>query len=198
MIPDELEALVLADSVGALDSDEQVELQARLNALTPKQRSEVARLYDAATAVALSVPPSEPPAHARERLLGAARKPTTYTMWAADAAAWIDTGVSGIRARVLAVDKTRSLVTLMIRAEPGAVYPSHKHHGPEECFVISGSVVIDGRVLRAGDFHHADEDSEHGEITTTEGAEVLLVGAIDDYLPAAAAPADQSGRSLDR
>ena len=71
----------------------------------------------------------------------------------------------------------------MIRAEPGAVYPSHKHHGAEECFVISGSVVIDGRVLRAGDFHHADEDSDHGEITTTEGADVLLVGAVEDYLP---------------
>ena len=197
MIPDELEALVLADSVGALDPDERVELQARLDALTPEQRSEVARLYDAATAVALSVPPLEPPAHVRERVLAAARKPSTYTVWAADAA-WIDTGLPGIRARVLAVDKARSLVTLVIRAEPGAVYPSHKHHGPEECFVISGSVVIDGRVLRAGDFHHADEDSDHGEITTTEGAEVLIVGAIEDYLPAAAAPADESGRSLDR
>ena len=104
-------------------------------------------------------------------------------MWAAEAA-WIDTGLRGIRARILSVDKARSLVTLVIRAEPGAVYPSHKHHGPEECFVISGSIVIGGRVLRAGDFHHADEDSVHGEITTTEGAEVLLVGAIDDYLPA--------------
>ena len=165
--------------------------------LTPKQRSEVSRLYDAATAVALSVPQSEPPANARARLLGAAGKPTTYTC-GRPTRTWIDTGLSGIRARVLAVDKTRSLVTLMIRAERGAVYPSHKHHGPEECFVISGSVVIEGRVLRAGDFHHADEDSEHGEITTTEGAEVLLVGAIEDYLPAAAVPADQSGRSLDR
>jgi len=54
--------------------------------------------------------------------------------------------------------------------------------------VISGSVIVDGRVLRAGDFHHADENSEHGEIATTEGAEVLFVGAIEDYLPGAAAP----------
>ena len=197
MIPDELEALVLADSVGALDPHERVELRARLDALAPEQRLKVARLYDAATAVALSVPPLEPPAHARARLLAAARKPSTYTVWAADAT-WIDTGLPGIRARILAVDKTRSLVTLMIRAEPGAVYPSHKHHGPEECFVISGSVVIDGRVLRAGDFHHADDDSDHGEVTTTEGADVLIVGAIEDYLPAAAATAGESDRSLDR
>ena len=184
MISDELEALVLADSVGALDPDERVELQARLDSLTPEQRSEVARLYDTATAVALSVPPLEPPAHVRERLLAAARQPSRYTVWAADAS-WMETGLPGIRARVLAVDKKRSVVTLVVRAEPGAVYPSHKHHGPEECFVISGSVVIDGRVLRAGDFHHADEDSDHGEITTTEGAEVLIVGAIEDYLPPA-------------
>jgi uncharacterized membrane protein YgcG len=53
MIPDELQALVLADAVGALDPDERVELEARLEALTSEQRAEVARLYDAATAVAL-------------------------------------------------------------------------------------------------------------------------------------------------
>jgi anti-sigma factor ChrR (cupin superfamily) len=194
MIPRDLEDLVLADSVGALDPDEQVELQARLDALTPQQRSEVASLYDAGTALALAVPRLEPPAQVRERVLDAARQPSRYTVWAADDA-WIPTGLPGIRALVLAVDKARSLVTLVIRAEAGAVYPPHKHRGPEECFVISGSVVIDGRVLRAGDFHHADEDSDHGEITTTEGAEVLIVGAVDDYLPAAAAPAGDSGGS---
>lgn len=193
MIPDELEALVRADSVGALDPDEQVLLEARLGALTPEQRLEVARLYDAATAIAASAPPVDPPAHARERLLSAVRRPSTYTTWAVEAV-WIDTGLPGIRARILAVDKARSLVTLVIRAAPGAVYPSHRHHGPEECFVISGSVNIDGRVLRAGDFHHADEDSDHGEISTTEGADVLLVGAIEDYLPATAVPVDEPGR----
>jgi anti-sigma factor ChrR (cupin superfamily) len=123
----------------------------------------------------------------RERVLAAARAPGRYTSWAAEAV-WRETGLPGIRARVLAVDTVRSLVTLMIRAEPGAAYPAHRHHGPEECLVVRGSVVIDGRVLRAGDFHHADEDSDHGEITTTEGAEVLLIGAIEDYLPSAAPP----------
>jgi anti-sigma factor ChrR (cupin superfamily) len=187
MISDDLEALVLADAIGALDPSERVELQARLDSLTAQQRSEVASLYDAVTPMALTLPQQEPPPYIRERLLAAARTPVRYTVWAADAE-WIDTGLPGVRARVLSVDKARSLVTLVIRAEPGAVYPAHKHHGPEECFVISGSVVIDGRVLRPGDFHHADEDSEHGEITTTEGAEVLIVGAISDYLPSAAAP----------
>lgn len=186
MIPAELEALVLADAVGALDPDEQVALRTRCDALTPQQRSAVARLYDS-VAVAAIAPLRDPPPQVRERVLAAARKPGRYTAWAADAT-WIDTGIPGLQARVLAVDRVRSLVTLIVRAEPGAAYPAHSHHGPEECLVISGSVVIDGRVLRPGDFHHADEDSEHGEITTIEGAEVLLVGAIEDYLPSAAAP----------
>ena len=185
MIPDELEALVLADSVGALDPDERPELEAWLDALTPEQRAEVSRLYEGANALALSVPALDPPADARERLLAAARKPARYTVWAADAA-WIETGLPGIRAKVLSIDRVRSLVTLLIRAEPGTAYPAHKHHGPEECFILSGSVVVDGCLLRAGDFHHADEDSDHGEITTTEGAEVLVVGALEDYLPSAA------------
>jgi anti-sigma factor ChrR (cupin superfamily) len=182
MIPDEVEALALADSVGALDLDELAEFEARLAELSPAEQAEVARLYNTATAVAESAPQVEPPAHVRERVLAAARTPTRYTVWGADGE-WSETGLPGIRAKVLAVDRPRSLATLLIRAESGAVYPSHRHHGPEECYVVRGSIMIDGRVLRAGDFHHADEGSDHGEITTTEGADVLVVGAIEDYLP---------------
>jgi len=193
MIPPDLEALVLADSVGALDLEEQVELHARLASSTAEQRSEVANLYNAAATVALTAPEMAPPADVRARVLAAAREPLRYTVWA-DESAWIDTGMPGIRSRILAVDLARSLVTLLIRAEPGAVYPSHKHHGPEDCYVISGSVLLDGRVLRAGDFHHADASSEHGEIATADGAEVLIVGSVHDYLPPALRPRSGAGR----
>lgn len=182
MIPVDLEALALADSVGALDADERLELEARLAELSPGERAEVARLYETAAAMAESVEPIDPPPAVRARVLEAARTPARYSLFGGDAD-WFDTPLAGIRAKVLAVDKPRSLATLLIRAEPGAVYPSHRHHGPEECYVIRGSIVIDGRTHRAGDFHHADQDSDHGEITTTEGAEVLVVGAIEDYLP---------------
>ena len=62
-------------------------------------------------------------------------------------------------------------------------YPAHRHSGPEECYVIRGSLVVEGQLLRAGDFHHAEADSDHGEIHTDEGVEVLLVAAASDYLP---------------
>ncbi len=182
MIPHDVEALALADAVGALDADERLDLEGRLAQLSPEEQAQVARLYDVATAVASSAPDVEPPLYIRERVLAAARQPTRYTLSGSDGE-WLETGLAGIQLKVLALDRPRSLATMLIRAEPGAVYPSHRHHGPEECFVVRGSLEIDGRVLRAGDFHHADEDSDHAEITTTEGVEVLIVGAIEDYLP---------------
>lgn len=181
MIPEDVEALALADAVGALDDTEQRELAARVASLPSEVRAAVARLYDTVN-VAATVEPVTPPPHVRERVLAAARGPSRYTLAASDGD-WFDTPFRGIRGRVLAVDKGRGMATLFLRAEPGAVYPSHSHHGPEECYVLRGSVVIDGRTLHAGDFHHADDGSEHGEITTIDGADVLIVGAIDDYLP---------------
>lgn len=185
MIPDDLEALALADAIGALDADERRELATRVSALDPETQAAVARLYDTVTLVAESVPPVAPPAHVRERVLAAARRPGRYTLTADATDDWFDTPYAGIRGRVLAVDRTTQMATLLLRAEPGAVYPSHHHHGAEECYVVRGSVVIDGRTLQAGDFHHADAGSEHGEITTRDGAEVIIVGAIEDYLPGA-------------
>jgi quercetin dioxygenase-like cupin family protein len=182
MMSEDVEALALADSVGALDPEERVQLQARLADLSPEEQARIASFYETATAMAMAVDLLEPPTHLRERVLAAARTPARYTVWSGGAD-WFETGLPGIRARLLAVDKVRSLATLLIRADAGAVYPSHTHHALEECFVLSGSLVVDGRVLRAGDFHHADEGSDHGEITTTEGVEVLVVGAIEDYLP---------------
>ena len=52
MIPDDLEALALADAIGALDEDERVALDARVALLTPDERAHVASLYDVALALA--------------------------------------------------------------------------------------------------------------------------------------------------
>ena len=182
MIPDDVEALALADAVGALDADERRELAARLRTLAPEARAEVARLYDTVAVVAGSVDAVAPPPHVRDRVLAATQTPGRYTLLAS-VDDWFDTPFAGIRGRVLAVDRAKGVATLFLRAEPGAIYPAHDHHGAEECFVLRGMIVIDGRTLHAGDFHHADDGSTHGEITTVSGADVLVVGAIEDYLP---------------
>jgi anti-sigma factor ChrR (cupin superfamily) len=182
MIPDDLEALVLADVAGALDNGERDDLRARVDALSPDGRAEVARLYDLTVAIAETAGDVPPPAHVRRALLTKIAGPANYTIGAHEGE-WIDIGLPGIRAKILALDRARDVVTLLIRAERGARYPAHHHSAPEECYVLGGSLTIGGRLLRAGDFHHAEGDTDHGEIRTDEGAEVLLVASAADYLP---------------
>jgi anti-sigma factor ChrR (cupin superfamily) len=187
MIPEDIEALVLADIAGALDPEEQRDMQARVAALSPAVRRQIAKLYDTTTTLAAQAVEMRPSPGVRDRLLASLNAPAKYTV-GSDDGQWSESGLPGIRVKILAVDRQRGLVTMLLRGDAGARYPAHRHSAPEECYVIRGSVTIGGRVLHAGDFHHADADSEHGEIVTVEGAEVLLVGAIDDYLPRAAAP----------
>ena len=181
MMTDDLHTLVLADAIGALDDLELSELQAQLDALSPSDQGTIGQLYDTTLVVAASADLHEPPPHIRERVLAQTRQPRQYTV--ESGRAWADSGVPGIDAKVLAVDQARGLVTMLLRGKVGAVYPSHSHTAPEECYVVRGSISIGDLVLRAGDFHHADPDSNHDEIVVLESAEVLLVAGIADYLP---------------
>ncbi len=182
MIPDDLQALALADAIGALDPDERQDLEDRLAALPANVRAEVARLYDAAVEVSSTATSEAPSPHVRAALLAKIAVPSNHTVMARDGE-WVSTPVPGVRMKILAIDRARDRVTMLIRGEPGATYPAHRHTGPEECFVISGSLVVEGQLLRPGDFHHAEGESDHGELRTDEGVEVLLVAAASDYLP---------------
>ena len=181
MIPDDLQALALADAIGALDPDERRDLETRLAALPPSVRAEVAHLYDASVEIAASASAEEPPPGIRDALLARIAAPSNHTITAADGT-WVEAAVPGLRMKILAIDRSRDRVTMLIRGEPGARYPAHRHSAPEECYVIGGSLNIEGRLLRAGDFHHAEGDSDHGEAWTDEGVELLLVASARDYL----------------
>lgn len=180
MIPADIQALALADAIGALDPDERRDLEARLADLSPGVRAEVARLYDASVEIAASALGEDPSPGVRDALLARVGAPSNHTITAAEGE-WVETGVPGVRMKILAIDRVRDRVTMLIKGDPGARYPAHRHSGPEECYVIRGSVVVEGRLLRAGDFHHAEGESDHAELWTEEGVEVLLVASASDY-----------------
>jgi anti-sigma factor ChrR (cupin superfamily) len=181
MIPDDIQGLALADAMGALDPEERLDLEARLTALPADMRAEVAHLYDVSLAIASTAVPATPSPRVREALLARIAAPSNHTVTAADGE-WIETPMRGVRMKILAIDRVRDRVTMLLKAAPGARYPAHRHSGPEECFVLSGSLIVEGQVLRAGDFHHAEGESDHAELWTDEGVEVLLVAAASDYL----------------
>ena len=182
MIPDDVHDLALADAIGVLDPDERRALEERLAALPEDVRAEVARLYDAAVEISSTTIGEAPSPGVRAAVLAKIEAPSHHTIIASHLD-WVQTPVPGVRMKVLAVDRVRDRVTMLLRGEPGATYPAHRHTGPEECYVIKGSLFIEGQLLRAGDFHHADGDSDHGALHTDEGVEVILVAAASDYLP---------------
>src|SRR5690606_37637819 len=86
---------------------------------------------------------------------------------------WLDHPIPGIRMKVLAVNRERGYAALLLDVKPGTRYPAHHHAGAEECLVVSGSLYTCGRRLEAGDFVHADANTDHSELWTEEGCRVL-------------------------
>ena len=86
---------------------------------------------------------------------------------------------------ILSKNDRRGYATLILDVAPGIRFPAHHHGGDEECYVISGSLFACGRRMGAGDLHHADAGSDHGELWTEDGCRVLLVVSPEDYLPPA-------------
>lgn len=57
--------------------------------------------------------------------------------------------------------------SFLLRFEPGAKYPYHNHPAGEELFVLSGSCVIEGAMLEAGDYLYTAPGSKHAVRTDT-------------------------------
>src|SRR5262245_10717609 len=114
MIPAELQALALADAIGALDADERKDFEARLAALPADVRAEVAGLYDAAVEISATATSEAPSPAVRASLLARIEVPANRTVWARDGE-WVPTGVPGVRMRILALDRARDRVTMLIK-----------------------------------------------------------------------------------
>ena len=117
------------------------------------------------------------------RLGGGAPTPAGFAFRLAPDDDWLPHPVPGIRMKVLAMNRRAGYATLLLDVAPGTRFPAHHHDGNEECYVLSGSVNTLGRRLGPGDFLHADAGTDHGELWTDEGAQVLLVVPPEDYMP---------------
>jgi anti-sigma factor ChrR (cupin superfamily) len=187
----ELEALAALDAAGALDDAEQREYRERLKHASAAERTAIGQLYDLAAALASAGATVAPPAGARDRLMERIeRSPAkrregvlpdqVYSVLAGEGM-WQPGPVSGTLVKILSLDRRRDSATLLMRVEPGARYPAHHHTSGEDCYVISGEIIIQGQRLHAGDFHRAEPGSDHDALASELGAEVLLVVSASDY-----------------
>ena len=92
------------------------------------------------------------------------------------------TGAKGVSVRRLFVDPSRGFATILVRMEPGSSYPSHRHGGLEQCYVLSGDLRHGDRVMRGGDYEVVSEGSKHGKQWTEEGCLLLIHSSLHDQL----------------
>ncbi|HEY0546958.1 MAG TPA: cupin domain-containing protein [Pyrinomonadaceae bacterium] len=146
------------------------------------------------TKLALAAPEAAPRAEAREKLLSRLSAEEEQTPPAPASAQHDDSHPLIVRAdegrwhkmcagvifKQLFKDATRQTVTSLVKLEPGAYIPMHRHRGIEECYVIEGDVFANNEALKAGDYTCAMEGSIHHPISTLNGA-LLLIVAPESY-----------------
>lgn len=197
-----LQELAALNAIGGLDGDEAKEFDLLLANADASTREEIAAWNAAAAQLAHHVRPlMEPRASVKESLMRkiaeqhaterALEGPGThrfdhargiYTVFP-EQMPWSKHPVPGVQIKVLTESKKRGYVTMLMKVDPGTVFPEHHHTGEEECYVLSGSIILNGKRLGVGTLHHGDEHSDHGTLSTDEGALLLLVVAKEDYIP---------------
>jgi anti-sigma factor ChrR (cupin superfamily) len=186
-------------ALGALTEAESDAFEAEIEA-NAELREFVRSLERTAELFGMSVPPVPPPAGLREKILcridahetakSAANKPLPAApsglrfLKGGDEKDWKPLPVPGAYVKLLSLERERGYAVLLGKLDPGVRYPAHTNAGPEDLYILTGDLVIGERKLVAGDFHHADQGSQHAENYSVEGCTLLAVLTTDDPLVA--------------
>lgn len=165
-------------ALGALEA-ERAACEAHIERCAPC-REEVVGLRATAGDLVLAAPRVDPPPDLWARLQQRIRDETgPYCHLQLEAArSWIPAG-EGVEISQLWVDRQIERHSLLIRMQPGARLPEHRHAAPEECFVLRGDVE-DGQVrLRAGDYVRFEAGTQHA-VTTRGGCTLLVTASLRD------------------
>ena len=58
--------------------------------------------------------------------------------------------------------------TAIIKMKEGVRFPTHTHKSDEETLIVSGSCLIGGERLQAGDYLHTAQGEEHDVVAETD------------------------------
>ena len=116
----------------------------------------------------------------KERLMAAITAPVEMHVLRGDEVKWRATPYVGVSYRSLFIDRETKMHTLILRLQPGAVYPRHRHTRPEQCLVLSGDVENEAVSMKAGDFEWMAGETIHNSLTTRGGCELLIIASLND------------------
>jgi quercetin dioxygenase-like cupin family protein len=87
--------------------------------------------------------------------------------------------VDGVCIKVL--HERDGVLSYLLRLEPGASLPAHRHPIDEECIVLDGTLRVGSRIeIGPGGYHLAHQGALHATISTRTGATVFLRGAVPE------------------
>lgn len=88
----------------------------------------------------------------------------------------------GIHVKILARDSTQNRVSMLVRLEPGADYPPHRHEGVEELHLLHGELMIDEQKLHPGDYIRAEANSVDHRVWSETGCTCVLLTSTKDEI----------------
>lgn len=96
-----------------------------------------------------------------------------------DAAGQWQPFLDGVTIKVLC--ERDGVLSCLLRLEPGATLPPHRHPQDEECIVLEGRLRVGSKIaLGRGGYHLAHRGALHASIATDTGATIFLRGAIPE------------------
>lgn len=109
----------------------------------------------------------------------AAENPGFSTVRASDDEGWIE-ALPGGHVKILQGDITvpDSLMSYLVRLEPGFSMEGHAHPFDEETLMLEGDLSLGDLKLSAGDFHFAAAGVVHGDVHTVQGCLAYMHGAL--------------------
>ena len=178
---DEIRNTAALYSLGALTVEEKREFEEHL-ASCQVCRAE-ARAFDATVEnLPLGIAELQPPPDLRERLLKRIADPRKQTQVVRHTEGKWATPFPGVTVKTLHFDRSTGMMTNLVRMQPNASYPPHRHTAAEQCLVLEGDVCLDDVVLGPGDYSRNDAFSNHGRIHSKGGCLLLIISSAKDEL----------------
>ena len=164
---DGLRELAASYALGVLDPGEVPSFQQLLDT-HPELRTEVSSFQEVTADLASLGELTAPPPSLKSRLMAGLDAQTAATQKAAkrkivraSETGWIKTPFPGVEVKRLFVDPVTGMITTLLRAAAGAVYPAHEHGGVEQVYVVDGDMIFADHTLDTGDFEIASGATQH-------------------------------------
>ena len=88
----------------------------------------------------------------------------------------------GIACKLLATDKEKNRVSMLVRLAPGTDYPPHRHDGIEEIHMLHGELIVDDQTFYPGDYRRAEPGSVDRRVWSETGCTCVLVTSFQDAI----------------